>query len=201
MIPDRFVQIDKTLIMLANFSSMPVTMNNIFQAILRDNYNGLPPAVRRFHESRLASYDGTANVTGAPGWMATRLRSLFNMPQPGQGMKVNVKVLRTEREERWLRQFGSVQFSSTLNRVRKGNMLSENLGMLKFFFDLGANDQFLRWRLLEWNFAGIPLPLFLGPDIEAFEGIDENGNYRFTVKVMYPGVGELVSYDGLLEVK
>jgi hypothetical protein len=179
---------------------MPATMLNIFQTILRDHYNGLPEVVRRFHESRIASYDGTVNVTGAPGWMASRLRSLFSLPQPGENMKINVKVLRTEREERWLRQWGGVQFSSTLNRVRKGNMLSENLGMVKLFFDLGANDQFLRWRMIEWNFAGIPLPLFLGPDIEAFESADENGNYRFTVKVMYPGVGELVSYDGSLGV-
>lgn len=176
-------------------------MNNIFKAILRDNYLVLPEVVRRFHESRIGSYDGTVDVTGAPGWLATTLRSMFNMPQPGTGMKMNVKVIRTEREERWLRQWGDKQFSSVLNRVSNGNMLSENLGMTKLFFDLGANDQYLRWRLLEWSFAGMPMPLFLGPDIEAFESIDENGNYKFWVKVMYPGVGELVTYNGTLEFK
>jgi hypothetical protein len=176
-------------------------MITIFQTILRDRYQVLPAVVRRFHEARLGSFDGRVDITGAPGWLATRLRRLFSLPQPGNQLNMNVKVIRTETEERWLRQWGNVQFSSTFNRVRKGNMLSENLGMVKFFFDLGASEEFLRWRLLEWNFAGLPLPLFLAPEIEVHEGVDESGKYRFSVKVNYLGIGELVTYHGSLDVQ
>lgn len=179
----------------------PALMNNIFQTILRNNYAILPPVVRRFHEARIGSYDGYADVTGAPGKLATTLRRLCALPQPGKQIKVNVKVIRTEVEERWLRQWGDAQFSSTLRRVSKGNMLSENLGMVKFLFALGANEEHLRWRLLDWSIAGIPMPASLGPEIEAFERVDDNGNYRFTVKVSFTGIGELVSYEGYLEVK
>jgi hypothetical protein len=176
-------------------------MNNIFQTILRNNYAALPAVVRRFHEARIGSFDGYVDVTGAPGRLASALRRMCSLPQPGSNMKVNVKVIRTEREERWLRQWGDAQFSSTFNRVSKGNMLSENLGMLKFIFDLGATDEYLRWRLLDWSFAGIPMPASLGPEIDAFESVDENGNYKFSVKVSFTGIGELVSYEGYLEVK
>ena len=175
-------------------------MHPIFQLILRDSYGKLPEVVRRFHEVRIGSFDGRAEAKGSASTMARLWRSLIGLPQPAADSALTVRVLRTETQERWLRQFNGNQFSSTLTRIRSQNLLCENFGLFSFYFTLRAGSERLHWTLQRWSFLGIPMLDGLGPDISVWEGTTAEGHYGFGVKVELPLVGLLLDYTGHLVI-
>ena len=174
---------------------------NLFQLILRQPYQSLPPAVLHFHEPRLAHFEGKASVKGSQGLLARLLRKLGGFPAPAKDeVAITVKVIRSESQERWLRKFGDSQFSSALSRINSENVLSENFGLFRFKFSLSVRDNRIHWNPVGWSFAGIPMDMFT-PDVTAWEGVDANGNYAFAVKVDFPLVGVLMDYAGWLDCK
>jgi hypothetical protein len=175
-------------------------MHPIFQLILRDSYTKLPEVVRRFHEARIGSFEGRAEVKGSVSTMARLWRSLIGLPQPASESALTVRILRTESQERWLRQFNGAQFSSTLTRVRSQNLLCENFGLFSFYFTLRASSERIHWSMQRWSFLGIPMLDGLGPDISAWEGATPEGDYAFSVKVEFPLVGLLLDYSGTLVI-
>ena len=175
-------------------------MRPLFELILRTPYQKLPEVVQRFHAVRLGQFEGRAEVRGATGFMAKLLRRLGGFPPPASDAALTVRVLRTEVQERWHRQFNSHQFSSTLSRINRENLLCENFGLLSFFFALRADGERIHWQLHRWSLAGIPMPDLLGPDITAWEGVDAAGNYCFAVTVEFPLVGMLMDYSGFLVI-
>ena len=173
-------------------------MNNIFMLILREQYRSLPPAIQRFHEVRMGQFSGTAVVKGASGWLARAVRRIAGFPAPTGETPLTVKVIRSEVQERWLRQFGKSHFSSTLTRVFSQNVLCENFGMLRFYFSLSVRDGGIHWQLVSWNFAGIPMPDSFGPEVEVRESVNAEGQYQFSVLVEFPLIGTLMEYSGTL---
>lgn len=175
-------------------------MHNLFQIMLRNGYSQLPEVVRNFHEARLGHFDGEVEVSGGAGWGATFLRKLAGLPDPMPRAPAVVKVLRTEVQERLLRQFGPSQFASRLSRVNKQNLLREEFGLFTFYFTLSAGQQRIHWRCVSWSLAGIPMPDSLAPDVDAWEGADEQGRYLFHVAIDMPMVGRLLAYEGWLTI-
>lgn len=175
-------------------------MHPIFHLILRDSYAKLPDVVRRFHEARIGSFEGRAEVKGSVSTMARLWRNLIGLPHPAGDSPLTVRVLRTESQERWLRQFNDSQFSSTLTRVRSQNVLCENFGLFSFYFTLRAGSDRLHWTLQRWSFLGIPMLDGLGPDITAWESATPEGHYAFSFKVELPLIGMLVDYSGHLVI-
>ncbi len=173
-------------------------MNNLFLLILREPYHTLPQPIQRFHEVRMGQFTGKATVKGSNGWLARLVRRLSDFPAPAEATDVTVKVIRSEVQERWLRQFGSTQFSSTLTRVNRQNLLCENFGMFRFFFTLSVRDAGIHWQFVSWDFAGIPMPDSFGPEVSVRESVNQDGNYQLNVSVEFPLIGMLMEYSGWL---
>ena len=173
-------------------------MNNLFLLILREPYLTLPLPIQRFHEVRMGQFNGKAVVKGATGVLARLLRRLGDFPAPTDETSLTVKVIRSEVQERWLRQFGSSQFSSTLTRLNKQNVLCENFGMFRFYFTLSVRDAGIHWQFVRWDFAGIPMPDSFSPEASVRESVNADGNYQFNVTVEFPLIGMLMEYSGWL---
>ncbi|MES2603855.1 MAG: DUF4166 domain-containing protein [Pseudomonadota bacterium] len=175
---------------------------NLFQLILRQSYQSLPPALQHFHEPRLGHFEGKAFVKGDNGALAKLLRKLNGFPAPSsEEMPIVVKVVRSESEERWLRKFGETKFSSKMTRISGENVLSEDFGLFRFKFSLSFREDRIHWNLVGWSFVGIPMPDALGPTITAWEGVNADGNYHFASSVKFPLAGVLVDYAGWLDCK
>jgi len=56
------------------------------------------------------------------------------------------------------------------------------------------------WRVLGARMHGIPLPVKLFPQSQAYKCIEE-GRYRFYVGFVMPGLGLLLSYSGVLDLE
>jgi hypothetical protein len=175
---------------------------NLFQLILRQPYQSLPEPLKRFHETRLGQFEGKATVRGSQGMLARILRKLGGFPEPvSQEVDITLKVIRSESQERWLRNIGTARFSSALTRINSENVLSEDFGLLRFRFSLSVRDERIHWNLVGWSFAGIPMLDDVGPEATVWEGVNANGNYEFAVKIELPLVGVLMDYSGWLDCK
>lgn len=175
-------------------------MINVFQLILREQYQGLPDIIKRFHETRLGEFSGKASIKGGKGLLVRGLRKLGGFPSPTAGeVDLKVRVIRSEVQERWQRQFGDVQFSSVFVRVNRQNVLSEDFGMFRFYFSLRTITNGIEWQFERWDFAGIPMPELLSPDAEVTERLGDDGKYHFAVLVKFPLLGVLMDYSGWLE--
>ena len=175
-------------------------MHPLFQLILRDQYPRLPAVIKHFHEARLAHFDGKVEVKGSNGLMAKMLRKLSGFPSPAAAeVDMVVKLIRTEVQERWSRNFNNSQFSSTLTRINRTNLLREDFGLFNFCYSLRVRNERIVWQLESWSFAGIPMLEEL-IEVDAWEGATPDGNYCFAFKVEFPLVGVLIDYAGWLAI-
>jgi hypothetical protein len=62
---------------------------------------------------------------------------------------------------------------------------------------LVPDGQRLQLVLRRWSIGGVPLPLWFGPRIEAFESV-EAGRFQFHVRISHPLTGFIVQYEGWL---
>lgn len=69
--------------------------------------------------------------------------------------------------------------------------------VVSWFGDEFSNRIHYYSNCLKINFLGLPIPLWLTPQANAYKVI-ENGQYRFYVEFSLPIIGSLVCYHGLL---
>ena len=82
---------------------------------------------------------------------------------------------------------------------RQQDYMVEKLGNLTLYFIAEERDGSLHYQFQKTHFLGVRLPSFFSPKIEAKE-MEENGKYRYQVKVFLPIIGLVIAYGGLLEV-
>ena len=97
--------------------------------------------------------------------------------------------------ETWTRDFAGRRFKSRLSR--RGPLLVERFGPLRFGFDLLSDDRGLSMNLKRWWLGPMSLPVFLAPYSPAREW-EENGIFHFDVPISLPIVGLVVRYRGWL---
>jgi len=68
---------------------------------------------------------------------------------------------------------------------------------MNFTMALVVDGERLRLLLRRWSILGVPMPLALGPRIDAFEFVD-NGRFCFHIEIRHPLAGLIVRYRGWL---
>ena len=82
-------------------------------------------------------------------------------------------------------------------RARDG-LLEERLGWLKVRFRLHARQGGVHWQLVRLSLGPIPLPARLFA--VTAQSLPGPSGYRFVVAARIAGIGELIRYDGDLEM-
>jgi NAD(P)-dependent dehydrogenase (short-subunit alcohol dehydrogenase family) len=171
----------------------------LYARVMGERFAALPPAVRRMHEVlRDGGAAGRADVTRGQGWAARLVARLFGFPPAGRDIPVQVAFAEADGVETWTRDFGGRRFSSRLSR--RGALLVERFGPLRFGFDLPGGPDGLSMRLVRWWLGPVPLPPALAPRSEAREW-EEDGRFHFDVPIALPLAGLVVHYRGWLEPK
>ena len=95
--------------------------------------------------------------------------------------------------------FGGSEFSSTqfAGEGRAAHLLCERFGPLTFAMALVVDGSRLSLVPRRWSAWGIPLPLWLGPRVNAYESV-EDGRFRFHVDIRHALAGLIVRYEGSL---
>jgi hypothetical protein len=172
-------------------------LSGLFPTLLGHDLEALHASVRRAHSGQALTLRGTATIARGPSLLARLLCRLASLPrnQLQEPLTVTIEVLTAA--ERWTRHFGqSAPMRSTL-RVRDG-LLVESLGLTTMRFRLTARDGGIDWTLVRIAGLGIPLPCRLFR-IATRSGVT-NDRYAFQVTAAVVGIGELIRYEGELDV-
>jgi len=152
-------------------------------------------------------------MEGAPVWrgqacieagthpLARLLRRLIGLPPAGHDAPITVTIERVSgaggEAEIWTRNFGGSRFTSRLSVDARGALV-EAFGPIRFQLDVVASADGLALMVTGAQFLGIPLPRIMLPRSEARELIDENGRFRFDIRLTLPWIGLLTHYRGWL---
>jgi hypothetical protein len=172
----------------------------LYRRILGAAWEKLPAAIRALHDlSGPAIVAGRASVARGNGILARAAAAWIGFPRTMADTPVRVRFDVRAGIETWTRTLGpntvsSRQFAGT---GRSGRLLCERFGPLTLAMALVPDGQRLQLVLRRWSMGGVPLPLSLGPRIEAFESVEE-GRFRFHVRISHPLTGLIVKYEGWL---
>jgi plasmid stabilization system protein ParE len=167
----------------------------LYAQVMGARFAALPKAVRDMHDLlRDGGARGEAEVERGANPLARLVARLAGFPKAGRH---NLHVAFAERDgcETWTRDFSGRRFSSRLSE-HKG-LLVERFGLLRFGFELPSDDEGLDMVLRRWWLGPIPLPMALAPIAPAREW-DEEGRFRFDVRIGLRLVGPVVHYRGWL---
>lgn len=171
------------------------TSGPLYRRLLGGVFDRLPGAVQAMHDVHGdAGASGEGEVKRGGGLIGRMIGAIVGFP-PAGSYPVHVEFLQRGGRERWIRHFGPHRFWSWFS-ARNG-LLYERFGLLRFGFALPCDESALRMRRVRWSAAGVPLPLFLAPKVDAREW-QEGDRFRFDDRITMPLIGELIHYSGWL---
>lgn len=192
---DEFQPLFDSLALHHGISESPLPLP-VYVRAMGEGYDRLPGAVRAMHDIIAdGGAEGQGTVESGPNPLARLIGAVMRFPPSGT-YPLHVDFAEQGGKERWTRHFGAHRFSSELSL--DGNGVIERFGPMRFSFALPSDDTGLGMKLRNWTIFGLPMPLALAPRIEAREGEDEQGRFRFSVAVALPLIGRVVGYQGWL---
>ncbi|HVQ08667.1 MAG TPA: DUF4166 domain-containing protein [Allosphingosinicella sp.] len=168
----------------------------LYERLMGAHFARLPPLVRAVHDIQAdAGAEGEGRVARGRNLIARLMGAIAGFPPAGD-YPLHVAFAQRGGRERWTRDFGGHVFSSELSERR--GLAIERFGPMRFGFALAPAPDGLVMHLRRWSLFGVRLPLFLAPRIAAREYEDEQGRFRFDVRLGFPLAGEIVHYSGWL---
>jgi hypothetical protein len=165
----------------------------LYQRVLGPKFDELHPTLRRFHSLPGGTASGRFRVTHAPGRLRRLLLRLMPLPRAGENLDVPLTVSLRGDGELWVRGFPGSPFVTI--QTERGGLLMERSGLVVFGFKLGVVDGSMTFTMTKFRVAGIPLPLWLGPSVNAVEVANDNG-WTVTVRMALPVFGHSLEYHG-----
>lgn len=172
----------------------------VYARAMGEHFSALPPAVQEMHN---IIGDGGATGEGTverPANIVARLIGAIVRFPPAGHYPLHVHFKEEGGTEKWTRDFGGHLFSSVLSQDGPDGSghIAERFGPMRFVFALPSDGDGLQMTFKRWTFLGIPMPRVLAPRTEASEWQDEQGRFRFDVKIRFPVIGQIVHYTGWL---
>jgi hypothetical protein len=168
--------------------------------ILDAAWNKLPAPIASMHDVTLScTAEGLADIDRGAGPIAAAIAAIVGLPKPGRDVPVTVRIERIGDTELWTRTFAGRSFASTHfeGSGRHERLLSERFGPVTFAMAIAVDRDQARLVLRGWTLFGIPLPLWLGPRVTAYETV-QHGRFRFHVEIRLPWGALVVRYRGWL---
>ena len=172
----------------------------LLKGLMGHRFDRLAGAVRDVHGTEQIGYwrglcqvkRGTTPLSKLIGWW-------FRFPPAGFYPRMSVTVLRDRVGEVWMRAFGSHDIKTRLLPSEPGTrIVRENFGLVEFDLKTGARDGALTLDVVGMRTLGIRTPRFLWPHLLAEEA-NEDGWFRFDIKIELPWRVPLIHYLGWLE--
>lgn len=174
----------------------------VFQAVLGEDFNRLPPPIRDLHTVLAARrWQGRAHVKRSRRFLSRLAGWVAGFPNSAEDIPVEVEMRNTTRGETWIRTFGEKRFRSYLSSQSQHGVdrLFERFGPMRFEISLKLENGELKFPVKSGRMFGLPLPRFMLPISTAKEHLDQNGRACFFVEISLPITGHVATYSGWLE--
>jgi hypothetical protein len=170
----------------------------LYEGLLSDDWERLPPAVRALHSARRVDTDGEFSITGPRHPFARAARVIARLPRTSARTPVRLQIECSGGLECWRRTFGT-RLLITRQR-RRGPDLVETFGPLELTFAVTCDHQAIAFRqaaaALRLGPLRIPLPGWVAPNVAARESALDDGRIAVSVRVRIPLIGEIIRYEG-----
>ncbi len=169
----------------------------LFPGLMGEGYATLHRHVQAVHGGAGGRWVGRATVQRGTHPLLRFAALVARLPSSQRDAPTVVTIDAQPGREVWTRKFGSAGPMRSTLRDREG-LLEEQLGLVTMRFRILARDAGMSWELHRIAFLGLPLPLRLF-SVQAGAQSDGHG-YRFLVAASVVGLGELIRYEGRLDV-
>lgn len=178
--------------------------SDIVKSWFHKDFEKLDPLLQKLHlvGGELSGSVDISYGSGLSGLIGKRLANKMNLPKQGRH-KLLVSICHSTSGLHWKRKFNNNNVVESLFSPvgnNKDGYWIETTGPLTMRLTVDIINGGWFWRCLKMSLFGISIPLWLIPKSQAFKKI-ENGKYKFKVTFTYPLLGNLVSYEGLLDAK
>ena len=169
-------------------------MATIYQRVLRDRFELLPPQLSRFlGDERGGRAFGRMSVTRTAGRLQNLAAAALGIPPPGD-YDLLLEVSPHAAGQRWVRRFGPHTLETT--QIDQRGLLVESTGPASLGFQLTVQCGALLFHTSRAWVLGIPWPLWLAPSIKAANWPNESGGWRVRVEFRVPLLGLVGMYEG-----
>lgn len=167
---------------------------SLYRRILGDQFDALPPALRRFHdEPNGGKATAVFRVERGRGWLRNFVASVMRLPKASANAPVTLQVNVEGDRERWIRHIDG-QRVETRQWADQG-LLIEAFGPSTFSCALRVDGERLIYDFKRAWFLGIPMPKPLAPSVVS-STVGTEGGWHVSVRISAPLLGELVCYEG-----
>ena len=168
----------------------------LFPDLLGEGFSSLHPHVRAVHAGESRRWTGQASVRRGTHPLARIAARVARLPDSQQGPVV-VTIEARNGHEVWTRYFGNAAPMQSTLSFRLG-CLVERMGPLALQFQVNVQNGGMSWYLQRIRLLGLPLARRL---FRVTAQVSSTGlRYRFFVAVGLAGIGELICYEGELDV-
>jgi hypothetical protein len=172
---------------------------SLYRRVLGAAYDRQSRAGQGLHDAGPSHWKGRCTVTGAQTLAGRLVAWLFRLPAATDDAPIVVEFTASGTGELWTRRIdGRVMRSRQFIGLRRpAGWIVERFGILDFDLLVQVADERLTLSMRGMRCCGVPLPRALWPVIEAMES-EEDGRFRFDVRIGLPLIGQLVRYRGWL---
>jgi hypothetical protein len=169
----------------------------LFPGLLGEGFTSLHPHVKAVHSGASRLWEGRASVRRGSHLLARAATMIARLPSSQRDVPVLVSIDAHDGREVWTRHFGNAApMRSTL--CNRAGWLVERIGPVALEFQVNVQGSRMYWYLQRVALLGLPLPRRL---FKVQACADSTGlSYRFLVEVGLAGIGELIRYEGELDV-
>jgi hypothetical protein len=187
----------------ADVTPLPDLSLGLYARVLGDRWRLLADPIRLAHAAE-STRRGRFRITHGRGYVARVLAACLRLPRPGRAAETRLAIAACGDREYWHRSFDDRHLDTWQYRAGDGE-LGERIGVLEFRFRLDAADGSLVFRQLDTAFVlgsvRLRLPAAWAPRIEAREDPAGANQIAVSVRVALPGVGPLLTYDGIISLE
>jgi hypothetical protein len=172
----------------------------LYARVLGSAWHELPAEIRAMHDLHSGlTARGTAAVERGTGLLARLVARAIGFPASTDETPVTVSFTAADGVETWTRSFGNESFSSAqfAGQGRDAHLLCERFGPLTVAMALVVEGGRLELVPRRWAVFGIPLPLWLGLRVNAYESVKQ-GRFQFHVEIRHALAGCIIHYEGSL---
>lgn len=169
-------------------------MTTIYERLLQGRLDRLPAALRQFlSQASGGQATGRLTVTRAPGWLRRLAAWALGIPPAGD-YELVLDVSPHGAGQRWSRHFGKHTLTTT--QIAWRELLVERKGLASLGFELQVEGERLCFKPRRAWVLGVPVPLWMSPQIEAENWPSEAGGWHVRVVFRVPLLGQVAAYAG-----
>jgi len=175
----------------------------LYQRIIGADYADLPDVTQAIHNvNGELIVEGRGRVARNKSTLGNWLADRLGMPKAATDIPVTVRFDEHDGGEMICRNYNGhmlTTYQTEGTGIDQG-LLMERFGPVTLYIHLDAHEEGIDFHLQKATIGSVPLPQWLRPRLTARER-SRDGQHHYFVRVGLPGVGTLIEYEGLLQLK